>query len=131
MKKAILLLCSVLLFYMIFNKNSSLKEVDEGEPKEYKIKRSKTIKKRKSTKVQKNIIMKNKKLINSMMIHFYKINKNIIKSKISIGDFNKLDKLIKKIESKKELNQRDIFIYDYLKSKNIIKALKMNNIKFL
>jgi short subunit fatty acids transporter len=131
MKKAILLLCSVLLFYMIFNKNSSLKEVDEGEPKEYKIKRSKTIKKRKSTKVQKNIIMENKKLINSMMIHFYKINKNIIKSKISIGDFNKLDKLITKIESKKELNQRDIFIYDYLKSKNIIKALKMNNIKFL
>lgn len=131
MKKAILLISSVLLFYMIFNKNSSLKEVKEGIPKNYKTKISKIKKKRKSISVQKNIIKENKKIINSMMIHFYQTKKDIIKNKLSIGDFNKLDKLVTKIESKKKLNKRDIYTYDYLKRKNIIKALKMNNLKFL
>ena len=130
MKKVILLIISLTVVYNFIDDKSSLKEVEQEKTTSYKSKVTK-IKRKKTVKEKKEIIKKNKKLFNAMMIHFFESHNDKIKRKLSDGDYNKLKKIINKVINKKELNERDMLVYDYLKKKKIIKSLQLNNLKIL
>lgn len=134
MKKLIILIFSIFLFYTIWGNKSSNK--DYSEQKEVselsKVRVIKNKKEENSYKKRINTDKSNqKKIINKMMIHFFKVNKTKIQSILTKGDYNKLNKLINKIDSKKELSNQDYLVYEYLKKRNIIKALKYNNLNLL
>lgn len=134
MKKIIILISSIFLFYTIWDDKSS--DNDYSEQREIselsKVRVVKNKKEENNYKKRTNITNSNQKtIINKMMIHFFKVNKNKIESLLTKGDYNKLNKLINKIESKKELSSQDYLVYEYLKKRNIIKALKYNNLNLL